>query len=45
MTAANSYLKLRDESWRLRAEALNRANMRLLRDADQTERASLMAFE
>jgi len=45
VTAANSYLKLRDESWRLRAEALNRANMRLLRDADQTERASLVAFE
>ncbi len=45
LTAATSYLKLRDESWRLRMEALNRANMRLLRDADQTERASLVAFE
>jgi len=45
LTAANDYLKLRDESWRLRAEALSRANMRLLREADKTERASLAAFE
>lgn len=45
VTAANDYLKLRDESWRLRAEALSKANMRLLREADLTERASLAAFE
>jgi rhomboid protease GluP len=45
VTAANDYLKLRDESWRLRAEALSHANMRLLREADKTERASLAAFE
>ena len=45
LTAAQSYLKLRDESWRLRSEALARANMRLLRDADRTEHASLVAFE
>ncbi len=45
LTAATSYLKLRDESWRLRSEALTRANMRLLRDADRTEHASLVAFE
>ena len=44
VTAANDYLKLRDESWRLRAVALTQANMRLLRQADQTERASLEAF-
>jgi rhomboid protease GluP len=45
VTAANDYLKLRDESWRLRAEALSKANMRLLREADLRERASLVAFE
>jgi hypothetical protein len=45
VTAANDYLKLRDESWRLRAQALSKANMRLLREADVTERASLAAFE
>lgn len=45
IAAATSYLALRDESWRLRALALNRANMKMLRDADQTERASLAAFE
>jgi rhomboid protease GluP len=45
VTAANDYLKLRDESWRLRAEALSKANMRLLREADLRERASLLAFE
>jgi hypothetical protein len=43
--AATDYLKLRDESWRLRAEALSKANMRLLREADLRERASLLAFE
>jgi membrane associated rhomboid family serine protease len=45
VTVANDYLKLRDESWRLRAEALSKANMRLLREADRTERASLVVFE
>lgn len=45
VTAANDYLKLRDESWRLRVEALSKANMRLLREADLRERASLVAFE
>jgi rhomboid protease GluP len=45
VSAANDYLKLRDESWRLRAEALSKANMRLLREADLRERDSLVAFE
>jgi membrane associated rhomboid family serine protease len=45
VSAANDYLKLRDESWRLRAQALNSTNMRLLREADRTERASLTVFE
>jgi hypothetical protein len=42
---AEEYLRLRDESWRLRADALRKSNMVALRAADRTERASLMAFE
>lgn len=41
---ANQYLRLRDESWRLRAEALRKANMVALRKADRTEWESLEAF-
>ncbi|HSC26048.1 MAG TPA: rhomboid family intramembrane serine protease [Vicinamibacterales bacterium] len=39
------YLRLRDESWRLRSEALHRNDMNTLRKADRAERASLDAFE
>lgn len=42
---ADEYLRLRDESWRLRSEALHKANMMTLRKADRAERASLDAFE
>jgi len=42
---ADEYLRLRDESWRLRAAALRKSNSRQLREADKTERASLEAFE
>ena len=42
---ANAYVRLRCESWALRAAALHKANMRLLRDADQKERESLDALE
>lgn len=38
------YLRLRHESWRLRAAALRRASMRGLKDADRTEQASLQVF-
>jgi rhomboid protease GluP len=41
MAAAQEYLRLRDESWRLRAEGLHKANMKTLQQAEQTERASL----
>ena len=44
VATAIEYLKARDESWRLRAEALRKGNMRLLRDADTVERASLEGF-
>jgi membrane associated rhomboid family serine protease len=42
---AEEYLRLRDESWRLRADALNKSNMMGLRAADKSERASLEAYE
>ena len=45
VAAANEYLRLREESWRLRARALNTSKMPLLRDADRIERQALAAFE
>ena len=42
---AEEYLRLRHESWRLRAEALQQRSMAALRRADLAERASLDAFE
>jgi hypothetical protein len=42
---AEEYLRLRDDSWRLRARALRKANMLTLRDADRAEHASLDAFQ
>ena len=45
IASADEYLRLRCESWSLRAVALHQSNQRLLRDADQKERVSLDAFE
>jgi len=45
VASAEEYLRLRDESFRLRAEALQQANMAALRAADRSERASLEALE
>jgi membrane associated rhomboid family serine protease len=45
VAGAEEYLRLRDESWRLRAAALNRSNMGGLRKADAAERLSLAAYE
>jgi rhomboid protease GluP len=45
VSGAEEYLRLRDQSWRLRAEGLHKASMRTLRKADETEHASLQAFE
>ena len=42
---AEEYLRLRDESWRLRADGLQSHNMLTLRKADRTERASLDVLE
>ena len=42
---AEMYLRLREQSWRLRAEALHKSNMKSLRKADEAEHESLEAFE
>jgi membrane associated rhomboid family serine protease len=44
IASAEEYLRLRDESWRLRAEGLRKANLVVLREAERTERASLEAL-
>jgi rhomboid protease GluP len=45
VTAAQEYVALRRESWQIRAKALHKSNMRLLREADDKERSSLAALE
>jgi hypothetical protein len=45
VTRAEEYLRLRSESWRLRAEALQKRNLTALKKADRAERASLEVFE
>jgi rhomboid protease GluP len=42
---ADEFLRRRAESWTQRATALRQANIRLLRDADQNERAALTMLE
>jgi len=42
---AKEYLRLREESWRLRADALQRHNLAALRRVEITERASLAALD
>src|SRR4029079_13129380 len=44
VAAASEYCKLREESWRRRSEALHKRNMKMLRDAELSERAALDAF-
>jgi rhomboid protease GluP len=45
VASAEEYLRLRDESWSLRAEGLHNGDMPTLRRADITERASLEVLE
>ena len=45
VSGAKEYLRLRDESWRLRAEGLRQSSMQLLHQADSMERAALDALE
>ena len=42
---AAEYLRLRETSWRLRAEALRKRNMTTLRNAEEAEQQSLRALE
>lgn len=44
LTKAKEYVQLRDESWRLRTDALKKRNMAALRKADQAEQASRAAL-
>jgi membrane associated rhomboid family serine protease len=43
--AAERFLKMRDESWQLRAAALHNSDIRGLRNADSKEQASREAFD
>jgi membrane associated rhomboid family serine protease len=45
VAAAETYFELRELSWRRRAEGLLKSNLDKLREAEQTERAALGAFE
>jgi rhomboid protease GluP len=45
IASARVYLRLRDESWRLRVQALRKASMAMLRQADGIEHASLIALQ
>jgi hypothetical protein len=44
LAKANEYLRLREESWQLRAAALHKRDMAALRRVETTERASLAAL-
>ena len=45
IAAAREYLTLREKAWRLRADALHKASLPALREADRMERASLEPFQ
>jgi membrane associated rhomboid family serine protease len=45
VAGAEEYLRLRDESWRLRTEGLHKSDMLLLRKAESPERAALEALQ
>jgi membrane associated rhomboid family serine protease len=44
VASAIEFLKTRDESWRLRKEALRKSNLQILRQADSVERVSIDRF-
>ena len=44
VASAIEFLKTRDESWRLRKEALRKSNLQILRQADSLERISIDNF-
>ena len=44
IAAAKDYLRLREEGWRLRARALQKSSIAMLREADRKEQVALEAF-
>jgi hypothetical protein len=44
VVSAKEYLRLREASWRLRAEGLRKGNIRLLQQADSMEQSSIEAL-
>lgn len=44
VTVAREYLRLREEGWRLRARALQKSSMPMLREADRKEQVALEVF-
>jgi membrane associated rhomboid family serine protease len=44
VASAGEYLRLRDQSWRLRIEGLRKENLATLREAEKSERTSLEAL-
>jgi membrane associated rhomboid family serine protease len=45
LEGASEYLRLRESSWRLRAEALRKRNMTTLKNAEEAEQESLRALQ
>lgn len=45
VVAANEYFRLREESWRVRADALRKTNMATMQQAEDKERDSLLALD
>jgi membrane associated rhomboid family serine protease len=45
VAAADEYFRLRERSWRRRAQGLVETSMRMLQEADRAERESLAAFQ
>jgi rhomboid protease GluP len=45
VAAAEEYSRLREESWRRRSRGLLKSNMKMLQEADRTERDALNAFQ
>ena len=45
VVAANEYFRLREESWRVRADALRKTNQATMKQAEDKERDSLLALE
>jgi membrane associated rhomboid family serine protease len=43
--AVEAYLRLREQSWRRRSEGLLRSNLKMLQEAERSERSALDAFQ